>query len=58
MEVSRYSLAVAVTLLILCSGCATQRMATTVPAGANVANVGASTIPAGPGVTASNRRMR
>jgi hypothetical protein len=54
MEVSRRSLAMAValSLLILCSGCASQhRMAATIPAGPNVANIsGTNTIPAGPSV--------
>jgi hypothetical protein len=54
MEVSRCSLAIAVTLslLILCSGCATQHgPAASIPAGPNVANINsANTIPAGPSV--------
>lgn len=55
MEVSRCSLAIAVilSLLILCSGCATQHGTTaSIPAGPNVANIGGgtNTIPAGPSV--------
>jgi len=54
MEVSRRSLAMAamLSLLSLCSGCATQHVtASTIPAGPNVANIsGANTIPAGPSV--------
>jgi hypothetical protein len=61
-EVSRRSLAIAVTLslLILCSGCATQqRAAATIPAGPNVAKVsGTNTIPAGPGVAMPGDRRR
>ena len=55
MEGSRRSLAIAVTLslLILCSGCATQHgPGATIPPGPSVTNVsGTNTIPAGPGVT-------
>jgi hypothetical protein len=54
MEVSRGSLAIAVTLslIIFCAGCSTQHgTAATIPAGPNVANIsGTNTIPAGPGV--------
>jgi hypothetical protein len=43
-------------LLILCSGCATQHMTTaTIPAGPNVAHIsGTNTIPAGPSVAVSS----
>jgi hypothetical protein len=54
MKASRCSLAIAVTLslLILCSGCASQHgTAATIPAGPNVANIGGmNTIPAGTSV--------
>jgi len=54
MEVSRRSLAIAVTLslLILCSGCATHHgPAATIPAGPSVAHISRpNTIPAGPSV--------
>ncbi len=54
MKISRCSLAIAVmlSLLILCSGCANQHgTAATIPAGPSVANIGGTnTIPAGPSV--------
>ena len=54
MEVLRRSLAIAVTLslLILCSGCATiHGPGATIPAGPSVAHIsGPNTIPPGPGV--------
>ena len=54
MEVSRRSLAIAamLSLLSLCSGCATQHVtAAAIPAGTNVANINSTnTIPAGPSV--------
>ena len=51
MKISRGSLVIAVTLslLILCSGCATQHRTAIIPAGANVVHLrGMNTIPAGP----------
>jgi hypothetical protein len=60
MEISRESLAIAVTLslLILCSGCATQHVpAATIPAGPNLAHSsGTNTIPAGPSVAPSGTK--
>ena len=53
MEISRGSLAIAVTLslLILCSGCAGQHPAAIIPAGPNVVQSnGTNTIPPGPSV--------
>jgi len=53
MEISRGSLAIAVTLslLILCSGCATRYRAAIIPAGVNVVPTsGMNTIPARPSV--------
>jgi len=54
MEVSPRSLAIALmlSLLSLCSGCATQHVtAAAIPAGTNVANINSTnTIPAGPSV--------
>ena len=58
MEVSRRSLAIAVSLslLILCSGCATHHgPGATIPAGPSVAHIsGPNTIPPGPSVARSN----
>ena len=59
MEFSRGSLAIAVTLslLILCSGCATQRRTAIIPAGANVVHLrGLNTIPTGPSVAPSGTK--
>jgi hypothetical protein len=53
MAISRSSLVIAVTvsLLILCLGCATQRATANIPAGPNVGQVTTTnTIPAGPSV--------
>jgi hypothetical protein len=46
------AIAIALSLVILCSGCATQHVpAATIPAGPNVVNVpSTNTIPAGPSV--------
>jgi hypothetical protein len=60
MEMSRGSLAIAVrlSLLILCSGCATQHgPAATIPSGTNVVHPsGMNTIPAGPSVVPSGTK--
>jgi hypothetical protein len=60
MEISRGSLVIAVTLslLILCSGCATQHgPAAIIPAGPSVAHSnGTNTIPAGPSVVPSGTK--
>jgi hypothetical protein len=59
MEILYRSLAIAVTLslLILCSGCATQYATATIPAGPSVAHAsGINTIPAGPSVVPSGTK--
>jgi len=59
MEISRGSLAIAVTLslLILCSGCATQHRTAIIPAGPSLVHASRmNTIPAGPSVVPSGTK--
>ncbi len=59
MESPRGLLAIAVTvsLLLLCSGCATQHGMAVIPAGANVVHLnGIKTTPAGPSVVPSGTK--
>lgn len=62
MEASRCSLiiiAVMLSLSVMWSGCGAQHIASTIPAGTNVTNVGSgSTIPAGPNEGTPNYRKR